>query len=67
MILNRKQIEQLAKMAGFEVQDISGGDMEEEFQLFKGNLVDPENGEILDGTIACSLDYPEDLMDILEK
>lgn len=66
MILNRKQIEQLAKMAGYEVTDISGGELEEEFQLFKGTAVDPENGEFVEGIIACSLDYPDELLDILE-
>lgn len=66
MILNRKQIEQLAKMAGFEVTDISGSDLEEEFQLFKGTAMDPENGEWTDGLLACSLDYPDELFDILE-
>ncbi|UYE98897.1 hypothetical protein XbC2_495 [Xanthomonas phage XbC2] len=66
MILNRKQIEQLARMAGYEVKDISGSEPEEEFQLFKGSLVDPENGEFIEGIIACSYEYPDEIMDILE-
>lgn len=66
MILNRNQIEQLAKMAGFKVQDVSGSDMTEEFQIYNGNLIDEENGEVLEGIIACHNDYPEDLTDILK-
>lgn len=66
MVLNRKQIEQLANMAGFEVKDISGAEMDEEYQLFNGNLTDPENGEHIHGMIACNSVYPDELMDVLK-
>lgn len=66
MILNRNQIEQLALMAGFKVQDISGSDMQEEYQLYKGNLSDAESGEVIEGVIFGSLEYPEELLDILK-
>jgi len=65
MVLTRKQIQQLALMSGFEVKDISGSEMNEEYRLFSGNFVDSENGESIHGIIACNAEYPDDMIDIL--
>ena len=63
MVLTRYQIEQLAIMAGYEVKDITGSSMEEEFVLYDGLLVDKETNEPLFGLVASHKDYPDELTD----
>lgn len=66
MILNRKQIEQLAELAGFKTEDIAGSSLDESFQIYNGSLTNPENNEVISGIVVEHFDYPEDLADILE-